>query len=127
VAPLAPGTPDGLPHGAPSRHRLLRFLGTEGDATPDVRTVELQAGDRLLLCTDGVTGALPDRLIAHLLRHQGSPEEACRVLLGAVGQAGGKDNATVVVAFVDAIPEMAPLAVAREGGGGLQGEGDRGG
>ena len=96
--------PDGVPDSAPSRHRLARCLGMEGDATPDVRTIDLQAGDRLLLCTDGVTGALPDRLIAHLLRHQGSPDEACRVLTGAAGRAGGQDDATAVVAFVDALP-----------------------
>ncbi|HEX2515202.1 MAG TPA: protein phosphatase 2C domain-containing protein [Chloroflexota bacterium] len=121
LSPLAPGSSGGTPGGAPSRHRLARCLGMEGDATPDVRTVELQAGDRLLLCTDGVTGALPDRLIAHLLRHQGSPDEACRVLTGAAGRAGGQDDATAVVAFVDALPELpaGPAGPGVAGAGGV--------
>lgn len=87
-----------------ARHRLTRCVGMAGDATPEVRTVPLEAGDRLLLCTDGVTGALPDRLIAHLLRRQPGPDEACRVLVGAACSAGGRDNATAVVVYVGVPP-----------------------
>jgi PPM family protein phosphatase len=95
-----------LDHGraAPGeRHRLVRCVGMDGPAEPDLRAVELQGGDRLLLCTDGVSGVLPDQLIAHLLRHQAGPDEACRALVGAARFSGGRDDATALAVWVDAV------------------------
>lgn len=94
----------------PGRHLIARYVGMSGPPVADVATLPLQAGDRLLLSTDGLTGMLPDRLIAHVLRHQPGPEPACRALIGAANAAGGRDNASAIVVFVDSVPPAQPSA-----------------
>jgi protein phosphatase len=88
----------------PARHQLTRYVGMDGEARADVLSLSLAPGDRLLLCSDGLTDPLPDRLIAHLLRHQPDPDSASRVLVSAAGVAGGRDDASAIVVFVDALP-----------------------
>lgn len=67
---------------------------------PEVYRVGLQAGDTLLLCTDGLSKQVPDRAVADLLSARRPPEETCRLLIRAANEAGGKDNITVLVARV---------------------------
>ncbi len=81
----------------PARGRLSRYMGMEGEVYPDVQTVRLQEGDRLLLCTDGLTGPVPDEQIAALLRANPDPEAACRTLVDAANDARGSDNITALV------------------------------
>ena len=87
--------------GHPARHRLTRYVGMEGEALPDLRVVELRVGDCLLLCSDGLTGMVPDRHIAQVLRRQRTPEEACEALVAAANAAGGRDNVSVIVIDID--------------------------
>lgn len=70
--------------------------GTE--MTPTVGLVDLQPGDTLLLCTDGLTRDVPDERIAELLGRAGDAESACRELVQAALAGGGHDNVTVVAA-----------------------------
>jgi protein phosphatase len=88
----------------PGTHRLTRYVGMEGEALPDIQTLRLEAGDRLLLCSDGLTGMVSDRRIAHLLRQQPTPEDACQALIAAANAAGGRDNISAIVIDVDAVP-----------------------
>jgi len=81
----------------PARGRLSRFVGMEGEVFPDVRTIALQSGDRVLLCTDGVTGMLEDNKIEAILTSAPQPETACQTLVKAANEAGGKDNITALV------------------------------
>lgn len=81
----------------PARGRLSRYVGMEGEVYPDVQTVQLEQGDRLLLCTDGLTGLVPDESIAAILLSIPDPEAACRALVDAANAAGGTDNITVLV------------------------------
>lgn len=81
----------------PARSHITRYVGMSDPVYPDVRTVPLKPGDRLLLCTDGLTGMLSDEEIAEALRRQSDPQKACDYLVQAANSAGGKDNATVVV------------------------------
>jgi protein phosphatase len=97
---LPKASPPPPPSPQPPPHQLARYAGMGGEAVPDVQAVPLQPGDRVLLCSDGLTAALPDRLIAHLLRRQPDPEAACRVLVGAANEVGGPDNVSVVVVYV---------------------------
>jgi protein phosphatase len=60
-------------------------------------------GDRLLLCSDGLTKHVSDKDIGRALESEQSAESACRRLVDAANAAGGTDNITVVVAvFHDA-------------------------
>jgi PPM family protein phosphatase len=81
----------------PARGQLSRYVGMTGETYPDVQTLDLQSGDRLLLCSDGLWGMLPDDQIARLLPENPGPSDACRHLVDAANQAGGKDNITVVI------------------------------
>jgi protein phosphatase len=67
------------------------------DITPVVGLVDLEAGDGLLLCTDGLTKHVDDARIAELLNGSGSAESIARQLIDDALAAGGSDNVTVVV------------------------------
>jgi protein phosphatase len=84
-------------------HMLTRCLGYEShSARPDIHFVRLQAGDRLLQCTDGLTDMLSDARIAECLDESKTPQKACDRLIKLALDAGGKDNVTAVVAYVKA-------------------------
>jgi protein phosphatase len=83
----------------PMRHALLRALGVDREVEVDVAPFALSAGDRLLLCTDGLWGELPEDAIRHELM-QSDPERCARALVDAANQQGGRDNVTVVVAVL---------------------------
>ncbi len=88
----------------PQRSLLLRGLGASGggDAvTPDLSLHEARAGDRYLLCSDGLTSVLPAATIRDTLSApQSSPETAVRQLIDLANAAGGPDNIACVVADV---------------------------
>lgn len=81
----------------PARSRVTRYIGMRGEPLPEVRVLEIIPGDRILLCTDGLTKMLVDSTIAGLLMANPDPEDACRALVDTANAAGGKDNITVVV------------------------------
>jgi protein phosphatase len=84
---------------SPQRHVLLQAIGAEPEGLDiEVASVQLQAGDRLLLATDGLHGMLrsSDR-IRDILVEQTDPDEACRVLVDEANAAGGEDNISVLV------------------------------
>lgn len=86
----------------PERHVLTRALGTGADPEPDYWMLPARPGDRLLVCSDGVTGELaPAQLADVLARTPGAGAAAAELVRRAV-EAGGRDNATAVV--VDAEP-----------------------
>ena len=86
---------------------LLQALGL-GDVVPDVAVLDLAQGDRLLLCTDGLTDTTDEAEIARLVA-QGDPQEACDALVAAALRGGGIDNVTVAVAEAEVEAEEAPL------------------
>jgi PPM family protein phosphatase len=80
----------------PQRHMLVRTLGLTRFVNIDEVTVELRAGDRLLLCSDGLTEMVKDDAIAKTLV-EGTPDEVVWKLVEMANNAGGVDNITVVV------------------------------
>jgi PPM family protein phosphatase len=88
-------------------HHRLRHVITNVVGGPDAgvyveaHALELRPGDRLLLCSDGLTEMLPNDVIAGTLKENSGPEAACTSLLAQANEAGGRDNITVVVADFD--------------------------
>ena len=83
----------------PHRNLILKALDGIHDAEPDLFMLELVAGDRLFLCSDGACGVLPDGRIADILS-MGTPDYAAVELVRASLEAGSSDNVTCVVADV---------------------------
>jgi protein phosphatase len=81
----------------PSRHVLAQAVGLDIDVEVDTPRHELQAGDRIILCTDGMTDPIPDADIPALVADSDSPDAALDALIGEALQRGGPDNVTVVV------------------------------
>ena len=83
----------------PHRNLILRALDGVHDAEPDLSVVDLEPGDRILLCSDGCSGVLDDSRIADILG-TGSADYAVVELVRASLDAGSTDNVTCVVADV---------------------------
>lgn len=80
---------------------LLRALGRDPDVQVELSESVVADGDRLLLCSDGLTRVVSDdRLAAALQRFAGAPQACCDYLVDAANDAGGPDNITVVVVEV---------------------------
>ncbi|WP_367323387.1 MerR family transcriptional regulator [Streptomyces sp. HUAS ZL42] len=79
---------------------LLKALSGGAPGTPDLRLHEARPGDRYLLCSDGLSGVVPDDRIRELLGSVPAPDAAVRALVGAANDAGGPDNVSCVVADV---------------------------
>ena len=79
------------------RHVLTQSIGT-GKAKADVQRQTLQDGDRILLCTDGLTEMVRDTEIADVLRTFANAADACHALVQRALGYGGRDNVTVVLA-----------------------------
>jgi PPM family protein phosphatase len=84
---------------AKTRHVLTNVLGGPSPGVSgEVHRLHIQNGDRLLLCSDGLTNMVSEAEVTRLLSGHSKPEEACRILIDAALAAGGRDNVTVVLA-----------------------------
>lgn len=100
---LAPGDVAGSPHG----HVLTNALGgSSADVQVDTDRLQLDDGDRLLLCSDGLTDLVDEASIARILLETTRSSDACERLVQRALDAGGRDNVTVIVAAYQ-IPEEA--------------------
>jgi protein phosphatase len=101
----------------PHRNLILRAVDGVHEPEPDVFTLEVAPGDRILLCSDGCSGVLSDEDLANLLG-EGTPDHAAVSLVSASLEAGSSDNVTVVVADVvadDAVEDRDTSAAAVTG------------
>ncbi|MBG6224082.1 protein phosphatase [Arthrobacter sp. CAN_A2] len=83
------------------RHVVTRALGTGDDADPDFWLMPVEDRDRILLCSDGLSGEVTDEDIHSILATVPDPQEACDELIAAALRSGARDNVTVIV--VDAL------------------------
>ena len=90
----------------PQKSILTRALGVEDSVDVDEASVEVRPGDRLLLCTDGLTGMMREASILEILEGAADPQQAAEKLVEAANRAGGLDNITVLILdFADGAAE----------------------
>jgi protein phosphatase len=91
----------------PRKSVITRAIGSRPEVAPDVFEVPVQAGDVYLVCSDGLSGMVPDPdMLALVDSMAGDPDEAeltriCRELVDTANLAGGTDNISVVLAYVE--------------------------
>ncbi len=82
----------------PQRGVVTRAVGLDPDVRVDLpEPLELEPGDQVLLCSDGLTEVVDDDQIAEVLADQVDGGDACGTLIAAANRAGGPDNVTVVL------------------------------
>ena len=91
----------------PQKNLITRALGADEEVEVDTSVLPVEAGDRFLLCSDGLSDMIPENRIGEILAEApGDPEKPARSLVSAALDAGGADNVTVIV--VDVKAETAP-------------------
>ena len=81
----------------PQRSVITRALGSDPHMQPDLYTLHVEEGDRLLLCSDGLCSMISDEDIEEILLDNPAPAHACDALVEEAIIAGGLDNVTVIV------------------------------
>lgn len=84
----------------PRRHVVTRAIGAAGAVDVDYWLLPIARGDRILVCSDGLTGELPDEVVSATLLAESDPQAAADRLVSDAVAAGGRDNVTVVVVDV---------------------------
>ena len=92
----------------PRRNVITRALGTGQVWEPDVWVLPARHGERLMLCSDGLTNELSPAHMARVVSSVPHPKEAADVLLQAALRTGGRDNVTVIVADAVRPGELTP-------------------
>jgi len=81
----------------PARHGIFMALGVGDELQPSISAWPFTSGDRLLLCSDGLTDMLWDEEIRDIVVHASSPQAACDELVSRALDRGGVDNVTVIL------------------------------
>ena len=87
----------------PQRSILTNALGVDEEVEVDEASYELRVGDRLLLCSDGLSGMVSEEDIRRILEERDDPQDACEALVAAANEAGGQDNITAII--LDAVQD----------------------
>lgn len=98
----------------PQRNLITNTLDGRGDLDLDLSIREARAGDRYLLCSDGLTGVVSEETLRETLASTARPEDAVEALVELALRGGGPDNVTAIVADVvdvDAAPSAVPVVV----------------
>lgn len=85
------------PTGAATRRLLVQYMAMRGEIRPDAVNFTLQERDRILLCSDGLSGSLSLETIGQILASHPDPQQACRALANAANELDGTDNITAVI------------------------------
>jgi protein phosphatase len=92
----------------PQRAIVTRALGVDADVEVDTYEITVEPGDRVLICSDGLTTMVRERDIERFARSERDPQRADELLVAAANEAGGEDNITVIV--IDVLDVAAPTA-----------------
>jgi len=103
----------------PSRGQISRYVGMKDKVYPDVQAFELVPGDRILLCTDGLTDELDDAAIAAVIEDCTDVQKICDSLVAEAKKRGARDNVTVVLgewqSYLDEALELEVVSDSTEG------------
>ena len=80
-----------------NKNIITRAIGVDNDVTPEIFSVDLEEGSKILMCTDGLTNMVDDGRIKRLVKKGGTVEDITERLMQAAIEGGGKDNITVMV------------------------------
>jgi PPM family protein phosphatase len=97
----------------PRRSILVQALGTSEHLNVVLSGAELQSGDRLLIASDGLYGAVGGDRIREIAGGQADLERRCRLLIDTANREGGPDNITLILADISGLPETAHAAPLR--------------
>ncbi|WP_139651628.1 Stp1/IreP family PP2C-type Ser/Thr phosphatase [Raoultibacter phocaeensis] len=98
----------------PNRSVITRALGSDPHMAADLYELNVEAGDRLLICSDGLTTMLQDDTIKEILMRVKDPQRCASTLVSEANAAGGYDNTTTIVVDVTGHAEMRQKKSARK-------------
>ena len=81
----------------PNKNIITRAIGANETVEPDFFEVNLEEGDTVLMCSDGLTNMLEDETIERIIRENENPEEAAETLVKFANKNGGKDNIAIII------------------------------
>ena len=81
----------------PYSNVITRAVGPTEEVSPDYVRIDVQAGDRYVICSDGLTKELTDYGILHFLHEREDPSDAATAMLAAALENGGRDNISIIV------------------------------
>jgi len=92
----------------PQRSMITRALGVDEDVEVDLLSLPVTEGDRLIICSDGLSGMVSEEEMTEILRDESDPQTAADRLVDRANDAGGEDNITVIVIDVGADTPAGP-------------------
>lgn len=98
----------------PQRSVITRALGSDPNMQPDLYELNVSTGDRLLLCSDGLSSMIEDHEIETILQRTRDPQRCASMLVNEAIAAGGHDNVTVIVVDVEGNAEATQRKVRRK-------------
>ena len=98
----------------PNRSVITRAIGSDVHMRPDIYELNVNAGDRVLICSDGLSSMVSDHAIEAIMKRQADPQRCADELVQAALENGGADNVTVIVADVAGFTEAREKKRARK-------------
>ena len=89
----------------PKRNIITRALGVEENVISDIDTVDINEGDFILLCTDGLSSLVTEEFIKETVTVSNAEDDLAQILVDKANENGGADNITAVIVFVDKMGE----------------------
>lgn len=108
---------------AADRNVITRALGAGSDADADFWMLPANVGDRILVCTDGLSGELDAEALRRVLAEESDPQEAAARLVHEAILSGGRDNITAIVVDALAVTQLDPMDTLPRGAGPVSGSG----
>lgn len=81
----------------PNKNIITKALGANTEVEPDFFEVDLEEGDKVLMCSDGLTNMLEDEAIINIIRVHEDPQTAADTLVRSANQNGGVDNISIIL------------------------------